>query len=88
MTIHTSIITSVLLALLLAGCAPQHTAVRFSACYGKSFNQLLESTDLKPLFNDIARELCTVPCVTDGEILSTEKPDKGLRCLPAKDKND
>lgn len=43
------------------GCAAQSKSARYSACYGKSFNQLLESTDLKSLFNDIARDLCSEP---------------------------
>jgi hypothetical protein len=88
MNINHKFMVSVLLAIFLNGCAAQNTAVRYSTCYGKTFNQLLESTDLKPLFNGIARELCTEPCVTEGGDLSTDKSDKSLRCPPAKDKND
>ena len=51
------------LTLVLTGCASQNAVKRYSTCSGKSFNQLLESTELKPLFNDIARELCSEPCV-------------------------
>ena len=82
-----SVVSSVLLAVILTGCASQNTPIRFGVCYGKSFNQLLESTDLKPLFNDIARELCTEPCVTDGTPLPTDKPDNSSRCLAANEKN-
>ena len=55
-----------LLAIFITGCASQNTFKPYRACSGKSFNQLLESTELKPLFNDIARELCTEPCVTES----------------------
>jgi len=64
----------VLLALFFTGCAYQNTAKRYSTCSGKSFNQLLESTDLKPLFNDIARELCSEQSVTEGGTASEKRP--------------
>ena len=48
----------------LTGCSYFTSTARKSACTGKSFNQLLEATDLKPLFNGIARELCSESCVT------------------------
>lgn len=79
---------SFFLALLLTGCVTQSTSARYSTCYGKSFNQLLESTDLKPLFNDIARELCTEPCVTEGGISSTDSPEKPLKCSASNSKKD
>jgi len=60
---------------------------RFSTCNGKSFNQLLESTDLKPLFNDIAREFCTEPCSSGSSDPSTKAPDKNFNCSAANDKN-
>jgi FlgO protein len=47
---------------VLSGCAAQSASSRKSVCSGKSFNQLLEATDLKPLFNSIALELCSEPC--------------------------
>jgi hypothetical protein len=74
-------LAATLVALLFTGCAYQDTARRYSTCSGKSFNQLLESTDLKPLFNDIARELCTEPCVAEGGAAS----EKGPKCPPAND---
>lgn len=76
----------ILLTVILTGCASPKTATRYSACYGKSFNQLLESTDLKPLFNDIARELCTEPCTVAGGTLpsDTSAPPK---CSTSNDKN-
>ena len=67
------IIAVIFLAVSLTGCAAQNKAVRYSTCYGKTFNQLLESTDLKPLFNDIARELCTEPCKLEGGSLVADK---------------
>jgi len=74
-------LASALVILFFTGCAYQDTAKRYSTCSGKSFNQLLESTDLKPLFNDIARELCTEPCVAEGGTVS----EKGPKCPPAND---
>jgi hypothetical protein len=79
-------VASLILAFFLAGCASNNSAMRFGACYGKSFNQLLESTDLKPLFNDIARELCTEPCVTEAITLFKEDSEKNNRCLPTNEK--
>ncbi len=88
MNINFSAITSTLLVIILSGCAAQNTATRFSACYGKTFNQLLESTELKPLFNDIARELCTVPCVAESEAgaATADKSEKSLKCFTVNDK--
>ena len=83
MKIDKTALASVLVALLFTGCAHQNTAKRYSACSGKSFNQLLESTDLKPLFNDIARELCAEPCVAEGGTTS----EKGSKCSAANDTN-
>lgn len=76
----------ILLTVILAGCASQKPATRYSACYGKSFNQLLESTDLKPLFNDIARELCTEPCTIAGDILPSD-PSAPPKCSTPNDKS-
>jgi len=76
-------ILSVVLVGLLAGCASHTTSTRYSSCYGKSFNQLLEATDLKPLFNDIARELCDEPCGSDGVLSSHDKTDPSSRCSAA-----
>lgn len=56
---YTLAIASSLLFLLLAGCATGNSINRVGVCSGKSFNQLLESTELKPLFNDLALELCS-----------------------------
>jgi hypothetical protein len=66
MNIFIATIMAALFVVFIGGCAPQSTAIRYSACYGKTFNQLLESTDLKPLFNDIARDLCEVPCADNN----------------------
>lgn len=74
MNINKTALASILLAIFFTGCASQNTAKRYSTCSGKSFNQLLESTDLKPLFNDIAREFCTEPSVTEGGTTSEKRP--------------
>ena len=81
-----SVIVAFFLAVTISGCAAQNTAVRYSTCYGKTFNQLLEATDLKPLFNDIARELCTEPCPPEGGSSPSDKADKS-RCSAESDKN-
>lgn len=85
MNIYLRTTALILFALFLNGCAAQSVIARRSACNGKTFNQLLESTDLKPLFNDIASELCTEPCVSGGEAAQSGKES---RCSSAKDKND
>lgn len=65
MNIYRTALASVCVAVLLTGCVSQNMSKRYATCSGKSFNQLLESTELKPLFNDIARELCAEPCVSE-----------------------
>ena len=55
---------------LLPGCfagsgAPP--ANRSGACYQQNFNNLLEHTELKKVFADIAAELCVDTCGTDGK---------------------
>ena len=87
MKINYTPIAAGLLALLLNGCVSQNTAMRYSTCYGKTFSQLLESTDLKPLFNDIARELCAEPCVSDGEPASQGTSANSARCSATIAKN-
>lgn len=65
-----------LLMLLLAGCGAGGGVNRFGACSGKSFNQLLESTDLKPLFNDLALELCAEsPKTEPGKTSAETRPE-------------
>jgi len=81
-----SAIVAVILAVTLTGCAAQNTAARFSTCYGKTFNQLLESTNLKPLFNDISRELCSDKCTAEGVSTSADNPNADS-CSVANDKN-
>jgi len=83
MKIHKTALASIFLALCITGCANQNVAKRYSTCSGKTFNQLLESTELKPLFNEIARELCTEPCVTEGGTTTENKP----ACPAANDNN-
>lgn len=50
-----------LLILTLSGCAATITE-SYGACYGKSLPILLDSTNLKALFQDIAAELCVDTC--------------------------
>jgi hypothetical protein len=87
MNINRALISVIFSAFFLSGCASQPAQARFSACYGKSFNQLLESTELKPLFNDIALELCTELCAAESSSISTEKPEKSSRCFPKPEKD-
>ena len=44
--------------LLLSGCAASLPAASRGECYNKALPTLLDSTDLKALFQDIASELC------------------------------
>lgn len=84
MNIYKTAVAAACLALFLTGCASQNPVKRYSTCSGKSFNQLLESTELKPLFNDIARELCTEPCVSkDGA-----PAENRSKCSSGNDSND
>jgi hypothetical protein len=73
--------------LLLCGCAQQSTMPRFATCYGKNFNQLLESTNLKPLFNNIASELCSEQCGADGESANPVKAGNDSACRSLGSKN-
>ncbi len=72
-------------ALVLSGCASQSAVKRYSTCSGKSFNQLLEATELKPLFNDIARELCSEPPCVNEDGTPTETRSK---CSSGNDSSD
>lgn len=75
------------LSFMLTACTSHSSIPRYSSCYGKSFNQLLESTDLKPLFSDIARELCSEPCVHNGANASSNKSESDNKCIPSTDRN-
>lgn len=85
MKTNINVIVAVLMAVTLSGCATQNPASRYSTCYGKTFNQLLESTELKPLFNGIARELCSEQCSAGGSSPS-DKSDKS-KCVAANEKS-
>ncbi|MBV5340431.1 MAG: hypothetical protein J0665_12910 [Deltaproteobacteria bacterium] len=84
MSINKTALATFFLAIFLTGCASQNPVKRYSTCSGKSFNQLLESTELKLLFNDIARELCKEPCLTEGGT----PPENMSTCSSANDGND
>jgi hypothetical protein len=79
---------SALLLITLCGCVAQNRSTRYSTCSGKTFNQLLESTELKPLFNDIASELCTEPCVTEGFTIIVDNSQPPPRCSTLGGKQD
>ena len=49
----------ILSASLIGGCV---SGVVYGPCYGKTLPQLLDSTNLKPLFQEMAHELCTEGC--------------------------
>jgi hypothetical protein len=59
----TLLILFILLSGFLAGCAtaPPHTTG--GECYNKTLPILLDATDLKSLFQDMAREICSENCV-------------------------
>ena len=65
----------ILLVLLLAGCASVPVQ---GPCHGKSLAQLLDATDLKSLFQQVAYELCTGNC---SDCIS-RKPDGSIAILP------
>lgn len=60
---------------LLSGCV---TDVVYGPCHGKTLPQLLDATELKPLFQEMAYELCTDSC-TD---CATRTPDGKLTITP------
>ena len=61
--------------LFLSGCAASLPATLGGTCYNKTLPMLLDSTELKPVFSDIARDLCTETCsdcseqVKEGETI-------------------
>lgn len=69
-----------LMGAVLCGCSGSGLSGRYGTCSGKSFNQLLEATDLKPLFNDMARELCGGMC--PGGVGSLPGHDAACSDLP------
>jgi hypothetical protein len=55
---------------VLSGCSSLlggTPASRSGGCYQQNFNNLLEQTDLKKVFADIARELCVDACSNCGQ---------------------
>lgn len=60
---------------LLSGCV---TDVVYGPCHGKTLPQLMDATELKPLFQEMAYELCTDSC-TD---CATRTPDGKLTITP------
>lgn len=77
------VLTGAVLIQVLTGCAPYyyyntHQPEAYGACYNKSLPILLDSTDLKALFQDIAAELCVDTC---SECVS-RAPD-GKAAIPA-----
>lgn len=60
---------------LLNGCVAD---VIYGPCHGKTLPQLLDTTELKPLFQEMAYELCTDSC-TD---CTTRTPDGKLAITP------
>lgn len=60
---------------MLTGCATFHVDT-YGACYNKSLPILLDSTDLKALFQDIAAELCEDTC---SDSVSPVPDGKGTR---------
>ena len=50
------------LIFVLTGCVTKREGYGYGACYGKTLPVLLDSTDLKALFEDIAADLCVDSC--------------------------
>lgn len=59
----------------LSGCATYQPDT-YGACYNKSLPILLDSTDLKALFQDIAAELCVDTC---SDCVARAPDDKGVK---------
>lgn len=69
----------------LTGCAPYtYRPEPYGACYNKSLPILLDATDLKALFQDMAAELCVDTC-TDCAPRASEKAIPA--CAPRDDAN-
>jgi len=75
------------LILILTGCAAHNTTFRSSSCNGKSFNQLLEATELKPLFNDMALELCSEAHSGDIAADANDRKNNPFGYLPSGEKS-
>lgn len=64
-----------ILVFALSGCVTKHesydSGYSYGACYGKTLPFLLDSTDLKALFEDIAAELCVDTC-SDCDVRSPD----------------
>jgi len=65
-----------LLVCMLSGCAA--TEALYGPCRGKTLPQLLDSTSLKPLFQEMAYELCIDHCAD----CAVRNPDGTLKVTP------
>lgn len=69
----------------MSGCATYtYQAEPYGACYNKSLPLLLDSTDLKALFQDIAAELCVDTC-SDCASLSPDCKKAGIPACTTRD---
>jgi hypothetical protein len=75
------------LILILTGCGAHNTTFRTASCNGKSFNHLLEATELKPLFNDMALELCSESHSSDNAPDAKDRKNNPFGYLPSSEKN-
>lgn len=71
------ILVCLLISVMLPSCASHNSLIVGGACYNKSLPLLLDATDLKVLFQDIAAELCTDNCTdcaphTSNDVQSKE----------------
>jgi len=72
---HLRLCILVLCILMLGGCASVHVQ---GPCHGKTLAQLLDATDMKSLFQQVAYELCTENCSDCFNKL----PDGSVAILP------
>lgn len=80
MMIRLFVIACSLLVFTLTGCATTHEGYGYSACYGKTLPILMDSTDLKSLFEDIAAELCVDTC-SDCAVRTSEGKLSANACV-------
>jgi len=72
---------------LLTGCASSLPSALGGNCYNKALPMLLDSTDLKALFQDIASELCMGPCTSNSTSGAHDAGTDSSSCTNQNDKN-
>jgi len=85
MRISSTLVAIIFCIQTLSGCVTYQTD-KFGACYNKSLPILLDSTDLKVLFQDIAAELCVDTCSDCAALVPDSKEAKST-CLARDEMN-